>query len=71
MFDVALPVANHWVPIEALLRKYPSVPTSLADASLIRCAEIHEEPRILTVDSDFSTYRRARTRRFLLPSLPI
>jgi uncharacterized protein len=69
VFDVALPVADHWVPIEALLRKYSSVPISLADASLIRCAEIHEEPRILTFDSDFSIYRWARTRKFLLPSL--
>jgi predicted nucleic acid-binding protein len=37
---------------------------SFADACLIRCAEIHQEPRILTFDSDFSVYRWARNRKF-------
>src|SRR6185295_12200305 len=34
--------------IEALLKKYSDRPISLADACLIRCAEIHEEARVLT-----------------------
>ena len=50
--------------IEALLRKYEDRPISLADVSLIRIAEIHEEPRILTFDADFAHYRWARNRKF-------
>lgn len=33
-------------------------------ACLIRCAEVHAEPRIATFDSDFGIYRWARNRRF-------
>jgi predicted nucleic acid-binding protein len=49
-----------------LLRKYADRPFSLADACLIRCAEVHQEARILTFDADFRVYRWARTRRFEL-----
>ncbi len=34
---------EHWVNIEALLRKYANPPTSLADACLIRCAKNCDE----------------------------
>ena len=37
---------------------------SLADACLIRCAEIHHEARILTFDEDFGVYRWARNKPF-------
>ena len=50
--------------VEALLRKYASRPIALADACLIRCAEIHEEPRVLTFDSDFQIYRWSRSQKF-------
>jgi predicted nucleic acid-binding protein len=64
LYDVALSIDDHWTEIEALLRKYASRHISLADACLIRCAELHEDPRILTFDSDFSVYRWARRRAF-------
>ena len=50
--------------VEATLKKYSSRPISLADACLIRCAEVWQEPRILTFDSDFKVYRRARNKKF-------
>ena len=50
--------------IEALLRRYANRPIALADACLIRCAEVHEEPRVLTFDSDFEIYRWSRNRKF-------
>lgn len=64
VYEVAISAAEHWTSIEALLRKYVSRPISLADACLIRCAEIHQEARILTFDSDFGVYRWARNRKF-------
>ena len=33
-------------------------PISLADACIVRMAEIHEGHAILTLDSDFSVYRK-------------
>jgi predicted nucleic acid-binding protein len=41
-------------------------PFSLADACLIRSAEIHQEARIATFDTDFGVYKWARNRRFEL-----
>jgi predicted nucleic acid-binding protein len=64
MYDIAISIDEHWTNIETLLRKYSDRPISLADACLIRCAEIHEEARILTFDGDFSVYKWARNRKF-------
>ena len=66
VYDIAIAADTHWTSIETLLRKYSDRPISLADACLIRCAEIHHEARIFTFDSDFSGYKWARTRRFEL-----
>jgi predicted nucleic acid-binding protein len=54
----------HWINIEALLKKYADRPISFADACLIRCAEIHQEARIVTFADDFSIYQWARNRKF-------
>ena len=64
VYEVAMSVGDDWVGIETLLRKYSDRRISLADACLIRCAEIHREPRIVTFDSDFTVYRWARSRKF-------
>lgn len=64
VFDIAIVASEHWTSLEALLKKYSERPISLADACLIRCAEIYQEPRIATFDSDFRVYRWARTRKF-------
>jgi predicted nucleic acid-binding protein len=66
VYTIAMSVEEHWTNIEALLRKYSDRPISLADACLIRCAEIHQEARILTFDADFSVYKWARNRKFEL-----
>lgn len=44
--------------VRALLRRYANVPMSLADACLVRMAEMHPHSVICTIDSDFSLYRR-------------
>ncbi len=41
-----------------LLAKYSAVPMSLANACLVRMAEIYPEGVVLTVDSDFRVYRK-------------
>ena len=64
VYRIAMSIEDHWTNIEALQRKYSDRPISLADACLIRCAEIHQEPRILTFDRDFGIYRWGRARRF-------
>jgi predicted nucleic acid-binding protein len=49
---------NDVEPVLKLLLKYADVPMSLADACLVRMAETHPDPVILTTDSDFRIYRR-------------
>lgn len=64
VYEIAISSAEHWANIEALMRKYSNRLISLADACLIRCAEIHQESRILTFDGDFSVYKWACNRKF-------
>ena len=64
VYQIALSAEDHWINVERLLRKYAGQPISFADACLIRCAEIHDEARILTFDSDFSIYRWSRNKKF-------
>jgi uncharacterized protein len=44
--------------LHKLLDKYRDVPMSLADACVVRMAEIHERHAVLTLDADFSIYRK-------------
>jgi uncharacterized protein len=46
------------LPVLSLMNKYSNVPMSLADACLVRMAEICANPVLLTTDSDFLIYRR-------------
>ena len=64
VYNISISTADHWTNLEALLKKYSDRPISLADACLIRCAEVHQEARILTFDSDFGTYKWGRNRKF-------
>lgn len=41
-----------------LLRKYADQPMSLADACLVRMAELHNDCQVFTTDKDFLVYRR-------------
>lgn len=64
LFTIAISAEAHWTALESLLDKYSDRPISLADACLIRCAEVYDEPRVATFDTDFSVYRWAKNRRF-------
>ena len=41
-----------------LIKRYGSVPMSLADASIVRLSEMRDRVRVFTTDSDFQIYRR-------------
>lgn len=66
VYELSMSIDGHWANVEGLLKKYADKPISLADACLIRSAEIHDEARILTFDADFRVYRWARNKRFEL-----
>ena len=57
---IAIPfrLDEHLQPVEKLLRKYSSVPMSLADASLVRMSELQPGGQVFTLDSDFHLYRK-------------
>ena len=46
--------------LKELITKYKNVPMSLADACLVRMAELYEGAKVLTLDSDFIVYRKNR-----------
>ncbi len=54
--------------VAALLEKYADLPISLADACLIRMAEIYPKSRILTLDRDFMVYRKRKKQAIPLLS---
>ena len=56
--SIGMCLADHHSALLALVRRYASVPMSLADACLVRLAEIHPQSPILTLDSDFTVYRK-------------
>ena len=63
-FQMPLQLANEADEVAALMERYADVPMDLADACLVRLAELVDTPRILTLDGDFRTYRWKRRRVF-------
>lgn len=55
---IAFHVEDHATALHTLLRKYRDVPMSLADACIVRMAEIYDGHDVVTLDSDFSIYRK-------------
>ena len=51
---------NELIEIQRLLTIYKSVPVSLADACLVRMAELQSNSSVFTLDSDFQIYRKNR-----------
>lgn len=47
--------------VQLMLRKYQDTPMSLADACVVRMAEIHADHAVMTLDSDFTVYRKRGT----------
>lgn len=55
---LAFRAEEHVTALRGLMAKYRDVPMSLADACVVRMAEIHDRHVVLTLDSDFTVYRK-------------
>jgi len=55
---IAFQIEDNAEALRRLLQKYSDTPMSLADACIVRMAEIHDRHDILTLDSDFAVYRK-------------
>lgn len=51
-------LAAELVAVRRLVTRYRDRPMSLADACLVRMAELYDEAAVLTIDSDFTIYRK-------------
>ena len=58
IIDVPFSLTNQLAETVRLIRRYRDVPISLADACLVRMAELDERTVVFTTDSDFHFYRR-------------
>ncbi len=56
---LAFRVDAELLAMRTLVTRYASVPMSLADACLVRMAELDARARIMTLDTDFRVYRRS------------
>ena len=56
--NIGMALADQHSAILAMIRRYTDVPMSLADACLVRLAELHPQSPVLTLDSDFAIYRK-------------
>jgi predicted nucleic acid-binding protein len=64
-FRIGLRLETEAGALQALMSRYRNIPMSLADACLVRLAEMHALP-ICTLDSDFTIYRTRRRRQLEL-----
>lgn len=58
LLEIRFSLSSELSAVHALLRKYATVPMSLADACLVRMAELHAGSTVLTLDQDFRVYRK-------------
>lgn len=59
---VVFSLQDNYERVFQLMRKYADTPMSLADACLVCMTEDHSDSVVLTMDSDFSVYRRHDTQ---------
>ncbi|MBV8630543.1 MAG: PIN domain-containing protein [Silvibacterium sp.] len=71
VFQIRFQLSDSIAHVHSLMKKYSDIPASFADACLIQMADELDTGDILTLDTDFLSYRWRRTRRFnlLLPVL--
>jgi predicted nucleic acid-binding protein len=67
VMQIGLQLQDELSIVQALMERYDNVPMSLADACLVRLAEMTGLP-ICTLDGDFSIYRTQRRRALNLIS---
>ena len=60
--EISFRLLDNMAPVTALLKKYGNVPMSMADACLVRMAEVNDSSSIMTLDAHFRIYRKHKTR---------
>jgi uncharacterized protein len=55
---IGLQVQDQHAALLAMVKRYVNVPMSLADACVVRLAEMHPKSPVFTLDSDFNIYRK-------------
>ncbi len=58
VLHLAFHLEEHVKEVLSLLKKYQDMPMSLADACMVRMAEVFDHHCIFTLDSDFIVYRK-------------
>lgn len=58
LISIDFALAAELVAVRRLVTRYRDRPMSLADACLVRMAELYDEAAVLTVDADFTIYRK-------------
>ena len=71
IFQIPFQLSQDSQGVKSILRKYRDREIDLADACLIRLAEIMGSGQILTLDKDFSVYRWGRNKPFHVLPEPI
>jgi predicted nucleic acid-binding protein len=59
---VGLRFEDERAALRELMARYRDVPMSLADATLVRLAELNDDSRVFTLDAHFRIYRRHRNQ---------
>jgi hypothetical protein len=54
----AFRIDEHLAELQRLHHKYRDQPRSLADACIVRMAELYDRHAVFTLESDFSVYRK-------------
>ncbi len=55
---VEFSILREWKALQTLMYKYKDLPMSLADASLVRMAELHPKAAVFTLDHRFHIYQK-------------
>ena len=62
VIQVNFQMADYTVALSKLMIQYESLPMSLADACLVKMAELNPDSSVMTLDSDFKIYRMHRNK---------
>ncbi len=66
ILHISFSLKNELATTRQLLARYQSVPMSLADACLVRMTELYPDSLLLTLDSDFTIYRKNQNQPIAL-----
>jgi predicted nucleic acid-binding protein len=58
LLSIDFAIASELAAVRRLVNRYRDQPMSLADACLVRMAELYDDAKVLTLDSDFAVYRK-------------